>query len=57
MPGVLRLLSHFHKNEIPMALATSTDKINIPKKLKGKEYILDFFKQVLGGDEASILYY
>eukprot|EP00210_Caulerpa_lentillifera_P006136 g5863.t1 len=49
MPGVLRLLEHFRNNEIPIALATSTDKMNIPKKLKGKEHILEFFKHVSRG--------
>lgn len=53
MPGVLRLLQHFRRHQIRMALVTGTHGEYIPMKLKGHPYVLDFFEQWVGGDEVE----
>lgn len=36
-----------------MALATSTDRQMIAEKVKGKEFVLEFFREIVGGDEVK----
>ena len=53
LPGVVRLLEYFRSHRIPMILATGTDRENIRLKLRGNEFVLDFFQSLVGGDEVK----
>lgn len=54
MPGALRLLLHLHKHQIPMAIATSSNKRHYEMKTtKHKSLFGQVFDFVITGDEVS----
>ncbi|GMH42483.1 hypothetical protein BSKO_10402 [Bryopsis sp. KO-2023] len=52
MPGALRILEHFKSCGIPQALATSTYRCNVPKKMIGRESLMSMFQATVCGDEV-----
>ncbi|WDE97983.1 HAD family phosphatase [Lentisphaera profundi] len=50
--GVVALLESFRVQEIPVAVATSTDKVRAEKKLQ-KTALRKYFQVLVGGDQVS----
>lgn len=54
LPGVKRLLDHLHKNNIPMAIATSSNQRHFDIKTeKHKDYFNKVFKKIITGDMVA----
>ncbi|KAL0123830.1 hypothetical protein PUN28_005988 [Cardiocondyla obscurior] len=55
MPGVVRLLTHLKKNNIPIALATGSDKLNYDLKTTRWHDLFEIFNhKVLGGSDSEV---
>ncbi|XP_071858387.1 pseudouridine-5'-phosphatase isoform X1 [Bombus fervidus] len=55
MPGAERLLRHLKQNNIPIALATSSNKENFELKTQRWKHIFDLFShKVLGGSDSEV---
>ncbi|KAK9294900.1 hypothetical protein QLX08_010645 [Tetragonisca angustula] len=55
MPGVEQLLRHLKQNNIPIALATSSNKENFELKTQKWKHIFDLFNhKVLGGSDPEV---
>ena len=55
LPGAERILVHLHAKGIPVALATSSSRASLQRKLSegNKRRILEFFQAVTCGDEVA----
>ena len=56
MPGAMRLLRFLKEKKVPTALATSTSKEELTKKMKNSETgkkMLDYFDAICCGDEVK----
>ena len=54
MPGALRLLRHFKKHGIPMAVATSSTKISFQQKVTKHQALFDqMFDYIVTGDDVE----
>ena len=55
MPGAMRLLRFLKRKKVPMALATSTSKEELTKKMKNSETknMLEYFDVICCGDEVK----
>ncbi len=55
MPGAMRLLRFLKRKKVPMALATSTSKEELTKKMKNSETknMLEYFDAICCGDEVK----
>ena len=56
MPGAMRLLRFLKRKKVPMALATSTSKEELTKKMKSSEtgkIMLEYFDAICCGDEVK----
>ena len=56
MPGAMRLLRFLKRKKVPMALATSTSKEELTKKMKSSETgknMLEYFDAICCGDEVK----
>ncbi|XP_043590892.1 pseudouridine-5'-phosphatase-like [Bombus pyrosoma] len=55
MPGAEQLLKHLKQNNIPIALATSSNKENFELKTQRWKHIFDLFShKVLGGSDSEV---
>ncbi|KOC65485.1 Pseudouridine-5'-monophosphatase, partial [Habropoda laboriosa] len=55
MPGAERLLRHLNQNNIPIALATSSNKENFELKTQRWTHVFDLFDhKVLGGSDPDV---
>lgn len=52
LPGVLRLLAHLRTAGVPMALATSSSRITLERKLSSKPEVAEAFSLRVCGDEC-----
>jgi len=53
LPGVARLVAHLRMHNIPMALATSTSRATLARKLSSKAEMREAFAQACCGDEVA----
>ncbi|XP_011163789.1 pseudouridine-5'-phosphatase [Solenopsis invicta] len=55
MPGAVRLLKHLKENNIPIALATGSDRVNYELKTKHWHDLFELFHhKVLGGSDPEV---
>jgi pseudouridine-5'-monophosphatase len=54
LPGAVRLTRHLHQNEIPQAVATSSDRHNFDLKITRHREWFDIFHCVITGDDPEI---
>lgn len=52
LPGVIELIGKLHKLKIPMAIATTTERINFDEKMIFHRDILDKMNEIVTGDEV-----
>ena len=52
LPGVQRLISHLQANKVPLALATSTPRATLVRKLSAKSQVHEAFASTCCGDEV-----
>ncbi|KAK2077510.1 hypothetical protein QBZ16_004355 [Prototheca wickerhamii] len=53
LPGALRLLRHLQATGVPLALATSSNRANLTKKLSGHAHVHAAFQTTCCGDEVE----
>lgn len=54
LPGALRLLRHLQATGVPLALATSSNRANLTKKLSGHAHVHAAFQTTCCGDEVCV---
>ncbi|KAH7442163.1 hypothetical protein KP509_03G074200 [Ceratopteris richardii] len=54
LPGVERLIRHFHTHQIPMAVATSSHKYHYELKTMKHKEIFSFMHHVVVGDDTEV---
>ena len=54
MPGTERLIKHLHKNNIPIAVATSSDKISFNLKITNHKELFSKFDHIVNGCDVEI---
>ena len=54
LPGAVRLTLHLHRNGIPQAVATSSDRHNFDLKITNHREWFGIFKSVITGDDPEI---
>ena len=54
MPGAVRLTNHLHQNDVPQAVATSSDRHNFDLKITRHKEWFGIFKCVITGDDPEI---
>jgi len=54
LPGAVRLTKHLHRNAIPQAVATSSDRHNFNLKITNHAEWFSIFKCVVTGDDPEI---
>lgn len=52
MPGAERLISHLSAHSVPLALATSTSRASLQRKLSTRAHVQEAFVQTCCGDEV-----
>ena len=55
LPGALRLVTHLRSAGIPLALATSTSRATLARKLSSKPTFRESFDTVCCGDDAEVV--
>ncbi|KAG9291880.1 hypothetical protein G9A89_012165 [Geosiphon pyriformis] len=55
LPGVMRLVKHLKKHNIPMVVATSSSRKNFEIKSKNHPELFDLFQGVVCGDDPKIM--
>ncbi len=54
LPGAVRLTNHLHRNGVPQAVATSSDRFNFDLKITRHREWFSIFKCVVSGDDPEI---
>jgi hypothetical protein len=53
LPGALRVLRHLHRSGLPIAVATSTPRATLQRKLANKPELRELLARAVCGDEVG----